>query len=219
VVKVGGSLDDGRTLADLGHGLLALGRRHRLLIVPGGGRFADAVRDAARRYPLDDTAAHWMAILGMDQYGYLLASQMPGARLVRDLATARRVAEGGKVPVLLPFDLLHAADPLPHTWEVTSDSLAAWVCGQAGARRLVLLKDVDGLYSADPHADPSAALLGEVELSSIDHPGGVDAYLATLLPGLAAEVWVLGGATAGPLGALLEGHPTRGTRLRAASGL
>ena len=44
------------------------------------------------------------------------------------------------VPVLAPYRWLREADPLPHSWTVTSDSIAAWVAGQVGARRLVLVK-------------------------------------------------------------------------------
>jgi aspartokinase-like uncharacterized kinase len=59
------------------------------------------------------------------------------------------------VPVLAPSRWLREADPLPHSWDVTSDSIAAWVAGAVGARRLVLIKPpnaaggdlVDGYFS------------------------------------------------------------------------
>ena len=44
------------------------------------------------------------------------------------------------MPVLAPYRWLRDGDALPHTWEVTSDSIAAWVAGELGARRLVLVK-------------------------------------------------------------------------------
>jgi len=44
------------------------------------------------------------------------------------------------VPVLAPSRWLREADPLPHSWDVTSDSIAAWVAGAAGASQLVLVK-------------------------------------------------------------------------------
>jgi (4-(4-[2-(gamma-L-glutamylamino)ethyl]phenoxymethyl)furan-2-yl)methanamine synthase len=138
VVKVGGSL--------LGHEtalttvLDALGRSVQTLVVPGGGPFADAVREVYHRGAVGDDAAHWMAVLAMDQYAELLAERMPGSALVTNLADARRAVAVGRVPVLAPSRWLREADPLPHTWDVTSDSLAAWVAGQAGAARLLLVK-------------------------------------------------------------------------------
>jgi aspartokinase-like uncharacterized kinase len=106
------------------------------LIVPGGGPFADAVRAVDERFHIGDDAAHWSAILAMDQYAYALAALIPGARVVH-----RPDANG--VPILAPFQWLREADPLPHSWDVTSDSIAAWVAHAVGARRLLLVKPVD----------------------------------------------------------------------------
>jgi aspartokinase-like uncharacterized kinase len=44
------------------------------------------------------------------------------------------------IAVLAPYQWLREADPLPHSWDVTSDSISAWVAGQIGASRLVLVK-------------------------------------------------------------------------------
>jgi aspartokinase-like uncharacterized kinase len=144
VVKLGGGL-----LAHAGHFEAALtaiataaGER-RLLVVPGGGPFADAVREVDRRLQLGHDAAHWMAVLAMDQYALLLAARLTGGVIVaepREISAALGEDSPGRVPVLAPYRWLRAADPLPHAWMVTSDSIAAWVAGRIGARRLVLVK-------------------------------------------------------------------------------
>ncbi len=146
VLKVGGSLGRGAGLAALGQALGQLAGRRRLLVVPGGGVFADLVREQYRRYRLGETAAHRMALLAMDQFGYLLAEVVPGGVTTPDLDAACQVAARGGVPILLPARLLIEADPLPNSWQVTSDSLAAWIAGRVGAPQFVLLKDVDGLF-------------------------------------------------------------------------
>jgi aspartokinase-like uncharacterized kinase len=122
VVKVGGGIGDD-ALPAVCAALGELGRRHRLLVVPGGARFADAVRDADRRFGLHAHTSHRMAILAMEQYGWLLSDLIPG------------------VPVLLPAGL--PLDELPASWDVTSDSIAAWVAHRVGAERLVLVKAAD----------------------------------------------------------------------------
>jgi aspartokinase-like uncharacterized kinase len=167
VVKVGGSLGRDDSLRAVCAALGELSARHRLLIVPGGGEFADTVRDADRRFRLSDAAAHRMAILGMEQFGVLLRDLLP--------ATARDA-------VVMPAGL--ALDDLPESWDVTSDSIAAWVAHDVGADRLVLLKQ------ADRH--------------------GVDPYLPTLLAGARFETWVIG---AERLQELLERGTTVGTRI------
>ena len=57
-----------------------------------------------------------------------------------------------RLPVLAPSRWLRDADPLPHSWDVTSDSIAAWVAGEVGARRLVLVKPPGaGDQAVDPY--------------------------------------------------------------------
>ena len=55
---------------------------------------------------------------------------------------------------------LGAAD-VPASWDVTSDSLAAWLAGQLGARRLVLMKQV--VLSRDPVSADDLAARGIVD--------------------------------------------------------
>src|SRR5712691_1511688 len=143
VVKIGGGvlahaehLD--AALAAIG----AAGRDRRLLVVPGGGPFADTVRDVDSRIRLADDAAHWMALLAMDQYAILVASRLAGSVLVTKRHEVADTLEAAvrQIPVLAPYRWLREADPLPHNWTVTSDSISAWIAGRVDARRLVLVK-------------------------------------------------------------------------------
>jgi aspartokinase-like uncharacterized kinase len=144
VVKVGGGLSATPGALDVvGAALAALGRRHRILVVPGGGPFADAVRAFERAERLSADAAHWMAILAMDQYAYVLAERIPAALIEEPGAAATALGQAG-VAVLAPYRWMRAADVLPHTWGATSDSVAAFVAGALDAERLVLIKPVDG---------------------------------------------------------------------------
>jgi hypothetical protein len=141
VVKIGGGLLEHEGGLDAVLAVIADAARERLLvIVPGGGPFADAVREQDARVGLTDDAAHWMAVLAMDQYAHLIASRLPGAALVAERDDIAVAIRRGQVPVLAPSRWLGRADPLPHTWDVTSDSIAAWVAGQLGAGQLVLVK-------------------------------------------------------------------------------
>jgi len=125
-------------------GALATLQGRRLLVVPGGGPFAQAVRELVRRVNVGEEAAHWMAVLGMDQYAHALTERTPGAVLVEDLSEVEAALAGGGVPVLAPYRWLREADPLPHSWSATSDSVAAWIAGAVGAKRIVLIKPAKG---------------------------------------------------------------------------
>jgi aspartokinase-like uncharacterized kinase len=129
VVKIGGSLSN--RVPDLVPVLRASGRS--LFIVPGGGMFAEEVR----KLQLDDESAHWMAIAAMDLYGGFIASQ---GMITTDLLQP----QPDRQVVLLPYCSMKRHDPLPHSWDVTSDSIAAWVADILGLD-LLLLKSVDGI--------------------------------------------------------------------------
>ena len=208
VVKVGGGLGGGAgddALRALCRTLGEAGQRHPLLVVPGGAVFADAVREADRRFALPATTSHHMAVLGMEQFGWLLSELIPGAvRSGQVRATDRRTT------VLLPAAL--ALDGLPASWRVTSDSIAAWVAGRAGAGRLVLVKEVDGLFAQWPaHGDPIARMTA-AELGALQ-PAGVDEHLAAVLEDARFETWVISGRDPARLAELLEHGATVGTRI------
>ena len=163
VVKVGGALLGRQGALDIVVPVLAAAaaRGDSILVVPGGGPFADTVRRIDTEIALSADAAHWMAILAIDQYAELLASRIVGSRIVRGPGEVAPTLAAGELPILAPSAWLRSADPLPlpHSWEVTSDSIAAWVSGELGASRLILAKAV------------------RVDVSSL-----VDPYFARVLP-------------------------------------
>ena len=208
VVKVGGGVGDS-ALPALCTTLGELGKRHPLIVVPGGAGFADAVRDADRRFGLRAPTSHRMAILGMEQFGWLLSDLIPRAVRCADLAQACELAVR-QTAVLLPAGL--PLDALPASWQVTSDSVAAWVADRAGAGRLVLVKAVDGLFADWPPRGEPLARLTVAELAAL-RAGGVDAYLPTVLEQARFETWVISGRDPERLGELLERGTTAGTRI------
>jgi len=141
VVKIGGGLLRYPDALDAVLGVIAeAGKQTRLLLVPGGGPFADVVRHVERQTQLSDDAAHWMAVLAMDQYAQLIADRMQNSMIVSSPSEMAIAAEARRLPVLAPSQWLREADPLPHSWEVTSDSIAAWIAGALSASALVLIK-------------------------------------------------------------------------------
>jgi aspartokinase-like uncharacterized kinase len=142
VVKVGGSLCD---LPDLGPRLAdwaAELNTPNLLIVPGGGRSADLVRAWDRQHGLGEETAHWLALRALTFNAHFLAALLPGSKVIQGLDETNP----GPLPILDMYAWARAVDHLPdrfpHTWEVTSDSLAAQVAISSGASHLILLKSV-----------------------------------------------------------------------------
>ena len=138
VVKVGGSFARYSRLGDLVRAL-EMGRG-RVVIVPGGGPFADIVRREQSKIGYDNSSAHRMALLAMAQFGFTLASRSLVLKPAASIAAIKRALEEEAVPVWLPLDILDGDPGIPESWEVTSDSLAAWLAGRLDASRLIFLK-------------------------------------------------------------------------------
>lgn len=174
VVKIGGGmLSDAAAFANALRAVAGAARGARVLVVPGGGPFADAVRDVDRRFSLSADTAHWMAILAMDQYAWMLASRLPSAVVVGTPDDIAYAFAGHRIPVLAPSRWLQSADPLPHSWDVTSDSIAAWIAGAVGAARLVLVKPpgandgaVDGHFSVVVPSGVAVAIVNADQLTA-----------------------------------------------------
>jgi hypothetical protein len=207
VIKVGGSLSRRPVaLRRLMEVIASLAGGRRLVVVPGGGRFAGEVRRADRRFALGRSASHWMAILAMDQYAYLLASLAGQGAVVR----GPRELVPGCLNVLAPSAWLMRADPLPHSWRVTSDSIAAWVARALRAKLLVLVKDVDGLLDRDPSAEGAARLQRRAARARLR--GVVDEYFARALGGR-MPCWIVNGRRPERVATLIETGTTHGTEV------
>jgi aspartokinase-like uncharacterized kinase len=140
IVKLGGSFSSS---PQLGEWLDALADTDSsIIITPGGGPFADAVREAQGMMGFDDEAAHAMALLAMAQYAHALASLHGGFEVAGSLKAIDSVLARGKIPVWQPYPMALEDRSIPQTWCVTSDSLAAWLASRTDAWELILVKSV-----------------------------------------------------------------------------
>ncbi len=177
VVKLGGSLLGS---PELPHWLDVLARHGdgKIVIVPGGGIFADAVRESQKRCGSSDKIAHRMAIMAMDQYGVLMAGLNPALAIAQ---SELEIAERGwqhRTAVWLPSAMVSAEDKIPANWQVTSDSLAAWLAARLNAEHLVLIK------SERPDAD-------QVSLEQLSRDGIVDEHFGDFTAGRDFDTWLL----------------------------
>jgi len=177
VVKIGGSLLGSPELERW----LEVVAKHgdgKIIIVPGGGLFANAVRDAQKISKISDACAHQLAMLAMDQFGLVLAN------MNRALATARTECEIDERTwqhrgiVWLPSHMVLADDTIPQSWNVTSDSIAAWLAQKLDARHLILIK------SDKPDAS-------KLELKTITKSGLVDQDFGDFALDKAFSSWIV----------------------------
>ncbi|MEY3862384.1 MAG: hypothetical protein RIR60_750 [Pseudomonadota bacterium] len=181
VIKLGGSLLGS---AALPHwlSLLAKHGNGKVVIVPGGSVFADAVRQAQKMTGVSDVLAHELALLAMDQFGLLLAGMQPG---LVTAANELEIAERGwqhQTVVWLPSQMVLADSAVEQSWRVTSDSLSAWLASKLAADQLLLVKSVDLSPYQHGQAGLAKAMLddGVVDACFIDGIAG-QPYQARLL--------------------------------------
>jgi aspartokinase-like uncharacterized kinase len=139
VIKLGGSLLGAPELLRWLELLVKFGDG-KVVIVPGGGLFANSVREAQQISNASDEVAHQLALLAMDQFGLLLAGMNPGlVTASSELELAERGWQHRGI-VWLPSKMALADTSIPQNWQVTSDSLSAWLANKLGAEQLILVK-------------------------------------------------------------------------------
>lgn len=142
IIKIGGSLFDSPNLKEW-LGKLAAIEDKRIVLVPGGGPFADQVRAAAERWDISEFAAHHMAVMAMQQFAYLLPSLNNNIELLHSYKEILKVNSKSCLMVWMPYyDVVNLCD-YPENWDTTSDSLALWLASKLSAHSLNIVKCAD----------------------------------------------------------------------------
>jgi len=180
IVKLGGSLLDSPLLKSW---LEAINRVSdgKMVIVPGGGIFANAVRESQLMTGVDDETAHKMAVVSMDQYAILMQGLVPSLTIA---SSELEIAERGwqhQAIIWKPSEMVLADESIPMNWNVTSDSLAAWLAVKLNAQHLIIVKS-----DLSDYQDQSEACV-ETLISN----GVLDASFAEYIQGQSFETWLV----------------------------
>ena len=84
----------------------------RIILIPGGGTYADFVRELYDALDLDEDLAHWMGIISMDHNGRELKKKFPELTLIDDFNKLGEFTKG--ISIFLPYKFLRKTDELPH---------------------------------------------------------------------------------------------------------
>jgi aspartokinase-like uncharacterized kinase len=102
-------------------------------------------------------------------------------------------------------------DPLENSWDVTSDSIAAYIASQLHIRRVILITDIDGVYSCDPKKHSDAKLIKKIsvkQLEIVQKRTCVDKFLPSLLSQSEIQCFVVNGFYPERIEAILKGKKT-----------
>ena len=178
-------------------------RELHVVVVPGGGVFADAVRRVDAQLGLTSWASHLMALMSMNVYGLLLADLTPGARVVEELGEAQRSSA-----IILPYREASVDPELPVGWETTGDAVAARFAERLKAELLVLVKDVDGLL------DSHGGLIEEVSADQLKGWSCLDPVAPRIIKRAGVPCFVVNGLFKERLLEALRGGRPLGTLIK-----
>ena len=139
VVKLGGSLYNSSYLQEW-LAVLAVQAKQSVIIVPGGGPFAEQVRLLDKQLTLPEETSHAMAVLGMQQYAYMLHGLQPTLSFVSSIDGVPLKEANKSSLIWLPYNDVLASDELQKHWQTTSDSIALWLAIKLQANQLFLIK-------------------------------------------------------------------------------
>lgn len=175
VIKLGGSLSQSHHLGTLLKSLA----EYPCLIVPGGGPFADVVRETQKKQGFHDAVAHALAIRAMALYGQMLLGMEPR---LHPVVTFKDWPENvvPKQPYLcLPDPDEPSLQSLDPSWDVTSDSIAAHLALELNIPDLLLIKFVE----------PKER---EIKLQSPTGQALIDPAFCRIVEGRPLKLWVMG---------------------------
>ena len=162
--------------------------KYKIIIVPGGGEFANVVRDLNQKTELNDDASHKLATLCTDLTG-IYFSEISNIRTVDNLYDAKSILKKEDIVILLPSKIVLSNDELPHSWDITSDSIAVYIAKLLNLSNVIIATDVDGIYTKYPEGK----LLNTINAKSIKGFTSVDSYLPNLLIKHNIECFVVNG--------------------------
>ena len=164
----------------------------KIIIIPGGGSYANFIRSIDKNLVLGDDLAHWMAIFSMDYNGKELNRKFPDFECIDDfknIQSAKRI-----FCIFLPYNYLRKKDELPHNWNVTSDSIAIYLANKLNLDECYLIKDIEGIYNKNNEIIKEISAIQYRELKSsgslaefglnrdnLKKSKPIDSYLLTLI--------------------------------------
>ncbi|TFG11462.1 MAG: hypothetical protein EU535_07205 [Promethearchaeota archaeon] len=214
IVKIGGKIfEDKENLNSTITQLKELLKRkiiNNIVIIPGGGTLANFIRNADATLNMGDDLAHWSAILAMHYNGLRLSKNLPNVDYITDFIELQKLINDKKSKQILIFgsyNYLTNNDVLPHSWEVTSDSITLFLANRLKLDVCYLIKDIDGIINNENQiineltatefekyreSDALAKIQKNENLSKESQP--VDSYISKLINDYQIACIVLNGS-------------------------
>ena len=188
VVKIGGSLFPDYAI-DLADKL----KNTESLIILGGGEFANLIRKYDEDINFSDETNHWTAIECMDIISKLVNDKVESTKLVYSIDEANEISDKGFTPIFVVSEFLKTNDPFECSWDVTSDSIAAYVADIFDAN-LLIVTNVNGIYTQEPK-ESGSTFISKIDAKNLltFQESSIDVMLPSLLLRFGTNCYVVNG--------------------------
>ena len=120
------------------------------LFVIGGGEFANLIRKYDVEIGFSQDVTHETAIDSMDILAKLLNDKLAFTEISYTIEEANRISDSNKIPIMICSEILKENEPFKHSWDVTSDSIAAYIASPSlSGAELISEIDVNELLTFD----------------------------------------------------------------------
>ncbi len=188
VVKIGGSLFPNYAI-----NLAKKLENTNSLIVLGGGEFANLIRKYDSEINFSQETNHWTAIDCMDIIAKLVNDKVESTKLAYSIDDAIAISDEGFTPIFVVSKFLREDDPFECSWDVTSDSIAAYISHLLNAN-LLIVTNVNGIYTQEPKESGSTFISKIDAKTMLNFPeSSIDVMLPTLLLKFGTNCYVVNG--------------------------
>jgi len=179
----------------------------KIILIPGGGSIANFVRQIYIKFEFDEELAHWIAVYSMNFNGIELKKKFPHLEIVDDIKNIHK--KNKIITIFLPYNFLKLKDKLPHSWDVTSDSITLFLAHELKLKQCFLIKDVDGIIDINESIIKEVSTIDLIKLREEDRLAKIqisnqslkfaskpiDPYITTLIDKYKIPCIILNGAS------------------------
>lgn len=188
VVKIGGSLFPNHAM-ELAKQL----RNTNSVIILGGGEFANLIREYDDELSFSKETTHWTAIDCMDIMAKLVSDKVESTKLTYSIEKVNKISDEGFTPIFAVSEFLKNEDPFDCSWDVTSDSIAAYISHLLNAK-LLIITNVNGIYTQEPK-ESGSTFISKIDAKTLLNfqESSVDVMLPSLLLKFGTNCYVVNG--------------------------
>lgn len=188
VVKIGGSL-----FPDYAINLAEKLKNTGSVIILGGGEFANLIRKYDDDINFSEETNHWTAIDCMDIIAKLVNDKVDSTKLAYSIEEVNAISDEGFTPIFVVSEFLKREDLFECSWDVTSDSIAAYVSHILNAN-LLIVTNVNGIYTQEPE-EPGSTFISKIDATKLltFQESSIDVMLPSLLLKFGSDCYVVNG--------------------------